>query len=168
MVSHFFLNNDNSLTMTVGSALPSMVSDRGNGGRPNSVVHLLTIQSCSSSHSKAGKHIRGVYYTLCFHTTSHIAQPLQSLGFLPTSPNLPINQLSVSAAVSSQSSVPTCLNLLVSRDTDAASPCFTMLTVMGSCGLLHGWHTPHTLDQPPDSLLVTTQVWRLTFSSACF
>lgn len=143
LVSHFFLNNDNSLTMTVGSALPSIVSDRGNGGRPNSVVHLLTIQSCSSSHSEVGKHIREMYYTLCFQTTSHIAQPLQSLGFLPTNPNLPINQLSVSAAVSSQSSLPTCLNLLVSRDTDA-SPCFAMLTVMSSCGLLYEWHAHST------------------------
>lgn len=84
---------------------------------PNSAVHQLTIQFCSSFYSEVGKHFPGVYCTLCFQATPRVAQPLQSLGFLPTSPNLSLNQHSVSAAVSPQRLLPTCLNLLVSRVT---------------------------------------------------
>lgn len=84
---------------------------------PNSAVHQLTNQFCSSFYSEVGKHFPGVYCTLCFQATPRVAQPLQSLGFLPTSPNLSLNQHSVSAAVSPQRLLPTCLNLLVSRVT---------------------------------------------------
>lgn len=59
--------------VTVGSALPSMVSGRGIGVSPKSVVHLLTIQSCSSSSFDIGKHIPEVYCILCFQATSHMS-----------------------------------------------------------------------------------------------
>lgn len=73
LVSRFFPNNDHCLIVTVGSALPSMVSGRGIGGSPNSVVHFLTIQSCSSSSFDIGKHIPEVYCILCFQATSHMS-----------------------------------------------------------------------------------------------
>lgn len=73
LVSHLFPNNDHCLMVTVGSALPSMVSGRGIGGNPNSVVHLLTVQSCSSSSFDIGKHIPEVYCILYFQATSHMS-----------------------------------------------------------------------------------------------
>lgn len=73
LVSYCFPNNGHCLMVTVGSALPSMVSGRGIGVSPKSVVHLLTIQTCSSSSFDIGKHIPEVYCILCFQATSHMS-----------------------------------------------------------------------------------------------
>lgn len=73
IVSHFVPNNDHCLMVTVRSALPSLISGRGIGGSPTSVVHLLTIQSCSSFSFDIGKDIPEVYCILYFQAISHMS-----------------------------------------------------------------------------------------------
>lgn len=71
LVSHFFLDSDDCLMMTVGcthleSAIPSLAPGRAIEGCLDSAEHLLIIQPCSRYCSEPGKLTPALYCASCF------------------------------------------------------------------------------------------------------